>query len=180
MSDLHLRMQAKGNTACQTSSTTARLQCLQRNWQRKMKLWRGSELERKDTEVAMMGEGTHGRWAVATCGVTGHIAAWCRKGGNTNCTPLMKMTVKSLKKQLDNEEVLQLWCSLEESENEQWQEVISRRDKQKVKKASPTSLLSVENSHYSNSCSWSGVCLKTLGGMTLFHEGQGEHGLMPN
>ena len=58
----------------------------------------------------------------------------------------MKMTVKSLKKQLDNEEVLQLWCSLEESENEQWQEVISRRDKQKVKKASPTSLLSVENS----------------------------------
>ena len=52
----------------------------------------------------------------------------------------------------DNEEVLQLWCSLEESENEQWQEVISRRNKPKVKKANPTSLLSVENIHDSNSC----------------------------
>ena len=50
----------------------------------------------------------------------------------------------------DDEEDLQAWCLLEESENEQWQEVISRRDKQKVKKANQASLLSVENSHNSN------------------------------
>ena len=40
---------------------------------------------------------------------------------------------------------------LEESENEQWHEVVSRRDKQKVKKANQAALLSVENSHNSNS-----------------------------
>ena len=50
----------------------------------------------------------------------------------------------------DNEEVLQAWCLLEESDNEQWQEVISRRDKQKLKKANQASLLTVEDSHNSN------------------------------
>ena len=50
----------------------------------------------------------------------------------------------------DNEEDLQAWCLLEESENEQWQEVISRRCKQRVKKANQASLLSMENSHNSN------------------------------
>ena len=39
--------------------------------------------------------GTRACW---TCGKAGHIAAWCRKGGNKNCTPLMKMTVRTLKK----------------------------------------------------------------------------------
>ena len=38
----------------------------------------------------------------------------------------------------DNEEDMQAWCLLEESENEQWQEVISRRDRQQ------------ENSHIAN------------------------------
>ena len=33
------------------------------------------------------------------------------------------------------------------SENEQWQEVISRRNKQRAKKANQASLLGVENSH---------------------------------
>ena len=46
---------------------------------------------------------------------------------------------------LDNDEELQPWRLLEESENEQWQRVISRRDKQKAKKANQASLLSVEN-----------------------------------
>ena len=36
---------------------------------------------------------------------------------------------------------------MEESENEQWQEVISRRNKQRVKRANQASLLSVESSH---------------------------------
>ena len=39
---------------------------------------------------------------------------------------------------------------LEESDNEQWQEVISRRDKQQLKKANQASLLTVEDSHNSN------------------------------
>ena len=41
----------------------------------------------------------------------------------------MKMTVKMLKD-------LHAWCLLEESENEQWQEVVIKGDKQKVNKAS--------------------------------------------
>ena len=51
----------------------------------------------------------------------------------------------------DNEEDLQAWCLLEESENEQWQEAVSRREKQKLKKAYQASLLSAESSHNSNS-----------------------------
>ena len=50
----------------------------------------------------------------------------------------------------DNEEDLQAWCPLEESEHDQWQEVISRRDKQRAKKTNQASLLSVENSHNSS------------------------------
>ena len=57
---------------------------------RTMKFSQGGELERKkDTKVvtvAKMAERTHGRRAETracwTCGRTGHIAAWCRQGGN--------------------------------------------------------------------------------------------------
>ena len=64
----------------------------------------------------------------------------------------MKMTVKTLKKQLtiDNEDDRQAWCLLDEREDEQRQEVMSRRDKKKAKRANRASLLSVENSHNSN------------------------------
>ena len=68
------------------------------------------------------------------------------KEATTSCTPLMNMTVKAT----DNEKDLQAWCLLEESDVEQWQEVISRRGKRKVKKANQASLLSVENSHNSS------------------------------
>ena len=47
----------------------------------------------------------------------------------------------------ENEEDLQAWRILEESESEQWQEVISRRSKQRAKKATQASLSSVESSH---------------------------------
>ena len=57
---------------------------------------------------------------------------------------------ENLEEALDNEEDLRAWCLSEESENEQWQEAISRRDKQKVKKSNQASLLSVEHSHSSN------------------------------
>ena len=43
--------------------------------------------------------------------------------------------IENIEEALDNDEELQVWCLSEESENWQWQEVISRRDKQKVKKA---------------------------------------------
>ena len=58
------------------------------------------------------------------------------------CTPQMKTTARTLK---SRPRVL-----LEESENEQWQEVISRGNKQRVKRANQTLLLSVESSHSSN------------------------------
>ena len=54
-----------------------------------------------------------------TCGKTGHIAAWCRKGVNKNYTLLTKMTVK-------------------ESENEQWQEVISKAEQEKGEEGQST------------------------------------------
>ena len=63
----------------------------------------------------------------------------------------MKMTVKTLKEATDSEEDLQAWCLLEDNEHEQWQELISRSDKQKVKKANQASLLRAENSKNSNS-----------------------------
>ena len=47
----------------------------------------------------------------------------------------MKMRVKNIQETRDNDEERQAWCLLTESENEQLQEVISRRDTQKVKKA---------------------------------------------
>ena len=49
----------------------------------------------------------------------------------------------------ENEKDLQAWCLLEESENEQWQEVISKQNKRRVKKDNQASLLSTENSHNS-------------------------------
>ena len=45
----------------------------------------------------------------------------------------------------DDEDELHAWCLLEESENEQWQEVISKKSKLKFKKLDHESLLSVEN-----------------------------------
>ena len=65
-----------------------------------------------------------------TCGKTGHTVAWRRKGGNTNLYAIDE----NIEESADNEEDMQAWCLLGESENEQWQEVISRRDKQRTKK----------------------------------------------
>ena len=45
---------------------------------------------------------------------------------------------------------MQAWCLLEESENEQWQEVISKQNKRRVKKDNQASLLSMENSDNSS------------------------------
>ena len=62
----------------------------------------------------------------------------------------MKMTVRNAEESTENEKDLQAWCLLEKSENEQWQEVISKQTKKKVKKVSQASLFSVENNRNSN------------------------------
>ena len=67
---------------------------------------------------------------------------WCRKGGNNNVYAIDEDYSDNVAAATDNEEDLQAWCLLEE--------VISRRDEQKVKRANQASLLSVENSHNSN------------------------------
>ena len=54
---------------------------------------------------------------------------------------------ENVEESAETEEYLQAWCLLEESENEQRQEVISRRSKQRSKKVNQASLLSVESSH---------------------------------
>ena len=53
---------------------------------------------------------------------------------------------ENVEESAEDEDDLQAWCLLEESEHEQWQEVISRRSKQRVKRANQASLLSVESS----------------------------------
>ena len=40
----------------------------------------------------------------------------------------------------ESEEDLQAWCILEESNSEQWQEVISRRSRQRARKTNQASL----------------------------------------
>ena len=85
-----------------------------------------------------------------TCGKTGHIAAWCRIGGNKNMCAVDEDDGENAEESTEHEEDLQAWCLLEESENEQRQEVISQQNKRRVKKDSQASLLSMENSHNSN------------------------------
>ena len=86
-----------------------------------------------------------------TCGKTGHTAAWCKKGDSKHLYAIDEDDSENIEESADNEEDLQAWCLLQESESEQWQEVISRRDKRRVKKADQALLLSVESSHNSSS-----------------------------
>ena len=58
---------------------------------------------------------------------------------------------ETIEETLDNNEELQAWCLLELGETEQWQVVISRRDKQKVTKAKHASPLSAETCQHSSS-----------------------------
>ena len=86
-----------------------------------------------------------------TCGKTGHIAAWCGKGGKKNLYAMDEDDSEDTKeysnRSTESEEDLQAWCILEESESEQWQEVISRRSRQRAKRTNQASLLSVESSY---------------------------------
>ena len=105
-----------------------------------------AEVQRKERR-----QGARERWqgrnqSLLDVWKTGHIAAWCRKGGNRNLCAIEEEDSEHAEETIDIEEGLQAWCLLEACENEQWQAVTSRRDEQKMKKANQTSLLSVEGS----------------------------------
>ena len=57
------------------------------------------------------------------------ICLQCRKGGNTNLYAVDEDDGENAEEPTEIEEDLQAWCLLEESENEQWQEVISKQNK---------------------------------------------------
>ena len=62
------------------------------------------------------------------------------RAATETCTPLMKMRLKTLKKHLTMMKSCRRRVRWKIEKNEQWQEVISRRDKHKVQKANETSL----------------------------------------
>ena len=108
----------------------------QENQQRKMEFWKGQSWNEKGYQGGKSGKDVVKNPSVARKEARGkrnvarekpehvgraarpasHIAGWCRKGSNKNCTSLMKMTFTMLKKATDNEGDLQAWCLLEESE----------------------------------------------------------------
>ena len=126
---------------------------------RKVELWHGSGLKQERwqrwREELVAGKEVKGRRKVARekpehvgrCAKTGHVAVWCKKGGNKNLYAIDEDDSENVEDSADNEEDLQAWCLLEESDIEQWQEVISRRSKQRAKNVYQASLLSVESSH---------------------------------
>ena len=83
---------------------------------------------------------------VGHCGKTGHTAAWCKKGGMKNMYALDEDDSGSNKESTESEEDLQAWCILEESESEQWQQVIIRKSRLAAKRRNQASLSSVETS----------------------------------
>ena len=80
---------------------------------------------------------------------TGHVAANCVKGNwNRSLNAVEEDKGDTSEDVHEDEDELQAWCLLEESENEQWQEVSSKGSKLKLKQCGHNSLLSVLN----NSC----------------------------
>ena len=71
------------------------------------------------------------------CGKAGNVAANCIKGS-------WKRSLYAADK--DKEDESYAWCLLDESESEQWQEVVSNKSIVNLKKIANGSLLSVENS----------------------------------
>ena len=121
-----------------------------------MEFWKGSELERKkDTYLGDVTKGgkdegkepmAEGQWQERKQRATekwqgrnqSMLDVWqdrphCSVGVEKDATPFLYAIDEDDsenvgKEATDNEEDLQAWCLLEESENEQWQEVISKRD----------------------------------------------------
>ena len=85
-----------------------------------------------------------------TCGKAGQISASCLKGGKENLNATGEEESEVDEEAIDDEEELQAWCLLEASEHEQWQVVISRRDKRTLKIYAPISLPSVQKNRSSS------------------------------
>ena len=69
-----------------------------------------------------------GRWQARTERWQGRkqnqdSAAWRRKNGNNNLYAIDEDESENIVETLDTDEELEAWCLLEDSENEQWQEV---------------------------------------------------------
>ena len=63
-----------------------------------------------------------------SCGKTGHIAAICTNGiWNKSLNALEEDKGDIREEVYEDEDELHAWCLLEESENEQWQEVTSKK-----------------------------------------------------
>ena len=75
-----------------------------------------------------------------------HCSLVQERKSNKNLYAIDEDDSEKVEESAEDEDDLRAWCLLEESENEQWQEVISRRNKQRVKRANQASLLSVESS----------------------------------
>ena len=90
---------------------------------------------REDEDQRVWAVYTRETKACWTCGKTGHIAAWCRTGGNNILYAIDEDDSENVEEANDQKEDLDAWCLIEVRANEQWQEDISRRDKQMVKKA---------------------------------------------
>ena len=93
------------------------------------------------------------------------------KEATTNSYAIDEDDSEDVEESAETEEDLQARCQLEESENEQWQEVISRRSKQRAKEANQASLLSVETSHFFFESE------EDCGGERQVGESQSHHGL---
>ena len=84
-------------------------------------------------------------------GKTGHITANCvQESWNRSLNAVEEDKGDISEEVREDEDELHAWCLLEESENEQLQEVTSEKSKLKMKEFARESLLSVEN----NSCAF--------------------------
>ena len=135
----HVTRRRATNRGCRVAG------CLQRNRQRKMGFWKGSELERKriprwqrcksgreawqkgSVKKGSKGQEKGGKGetrACWTCGKTGHMLRGVER---EKLVAIDEDDSENVEEATGNEEDLQAWCLSEESENEQWQEVTSRR-----------------------------------------------------
>ena len=83
-----------------------------------------------------------------SCGKTGHNAANCTKESWNRSLNAVEDKSDISEEVHEDDDELHAWCLLEESENEQWQEVMSEESELKLKKLAHEPLLRVEN----NSC----------------------------
>ena len=103
-------------------------------------------LERDSGRKRAGGKGdTRGCWS---CGKRGHMAAKCLKGNWNRSLNAVEEDEGDISEEHEDDDELQAWFLLEESENEQWQEVTSKKSNVKTKKFAHESLLRVED----NSC----------------------------